>query len=187
MESDQMNVHEEADLAGLLAALDDGQKRTVEDLVNLCLSGEVTVGIAKGYTAKDIEAMYHLAFDLYRQRRYEDAQNVFEMLVFYEGPETRFWLGLGGCHQMQGNYEQAVMAYSLLAVIDSTNPLGAFHASECFIAMKEWDKARQSLDAAEGVCELAAQQGDETDHSATLAAIKRLSGVVDSKLSEAGA
>lgn len=150
-----------AALERLADSLTDEQTHAVEQLAAACLRGDVTLGTLKGYSSDDIEAMYCVAYELYGQQKYDSAAKLFELLILYEGPVARFWLGLAGCHQRRGDYEKAITAYSLVALFDSTNPKGSFHACECFIAMRQWENARLALDAVRGVCEMAPDESRE--------------------------
>ena len=148
-------------LENLAASLTPDQTRAVEQLAAASLDGKLTLGAVHGYGPKEIEAMYGVAYELYEQRKYDRAQKLFELLVLYEGPVARFWLGLGGCYQHQGEYRKAITAYSLVALCDASSPTGSFHACECFIALREWDHARQALDAVRTLCNLIPDEGEE--------------------------
>lgn len=99
---------------------------TVEDikeLMDLSLAnGDLVFGMLgvppeEGATAtglvspSQLEALYDLASRLYAASEYTDADPLFQMLCCYKNDDPRFWMGLGGCRQAQGNVLSAAQAY----------------------------------------------------------------------------
>ena len=83
--------------------------------------GIMMEGIQKGLSlaevtsmkAEDIENLYALAYNLYTSGNHKDAEVVFQSLCLYNHKDVRFWMGLGGCRQANGNLKGAVDAYAL--------------------------------------------------------------------------
>ena len=124
----------------------DAKWQKIEDLaVNLFEEG-APLGAIKGFTADEIEAAYHMAYGLYQQRRFDEALKLFQYFSMYEHTDRRFWMGWAACLQKLKKYESAIKAYSVATMLDVGQPDGPFHAAECYIAMRDWDKAKQSLE-----------------------------------------
>lgn len=138
----------------LLDSLTDSQLLDVEQLATKCLIEGATLADVWGYTADEMEAVYHFAHQAYRQRKYDDALKLFQFLVQNDHTENRFWMGLAASHQLSGNHEQAVTAYGMAAVLDATNPRPALHACECYLAREDWANGRKALEAVNLLCGL---------------------------------
>ncbi len=107
-----------------------------------------TLGDIKGFTPEEVEAVYALAYNLFQQQKYEDAEKLFQFLCFYEHLDKRFWMGLGGCRQHLKQYEGAIDAYSVLGMLDMENPYPPLHAADCYVALGDMEKAESALEAA---------------------------------------
>lgn len=112
--------------------------------------------IAEGKTAQEImeyseETMakfYGAAYRLFEHKRYEDAANAFLFLVTLNPFHHEYWLGLGMCLQMTGEYESAMDAYELAAVYNVESPVPYFYLAKCLFAMHDRKSALQALDLA---------------------------------------
>ena len=107
-----------------------------------------TLSMLQGISTDDLEAIYSVAHSFYGQGDYDKAQKLFCYLCLYQHMDKRFWKGLAACYQMQKNYKKAAESYAYMALLDIDDPEPSFHASYCFIEMKDFDAARTSLDAA---------------------------------------
>lgn len=150
----------------------------LSELVIECMVDGIPLSVIKGYTDDEIEAAYNVAYNLYQQQKYKDAEKLFTFLMMHDHTDSRFSIGLGGCYQLTGDYEKAINMYSCAALIDATNPIPAFHACECYIALKDWEGAKKSIDAIKIVCEATA---DETNHSELLTKIAALSETINAR------
>ena len=162
-----------------LEALTDQELVSVEELAKKCLMEGAALADVQGYTEDEMEAVYHLAYNAYRQGKYPDARKLFQFLALSDHVESRFWMGLAATCQMSGEYRQAVAAYEMAAVLEATNPWPPFHAAECCVAMNDWEKSREALQAVEILFEAAA--GNE-DHTELRARAAQLSTTVENAL-----
>ena len=112
--------------------------------------------MAEGKTAQEImgfsnDAMakfYGAAYRLFEHRRYEEASNAFLFLVTLNPYIHDYWLGLGMCAQMMGDYDAAVDAYELAAMCQLDSPVPYFYLAKCLFTMKEKESALQALELA---------------------------------------
>ena len=165
-----------------LEALTDDELLAVEALAKKCLMEGAALADVQGYTEDEMEAVYHLAYNAYRQGKYPDARKLFQFLALNDHLESRFWMGLAATCQVSGDYRQAVAAYEMAAVLEATNPWPPFHAGECYMAMNDWEKSGEALQAVEVLCDAA--EGEE-DHSELRARAARLSKVIEHALAAA--
>ena len=165
-----------------LESLTDRDVVAVEELAKKCLMEGAALADVQGYTEDEMEAVYHLAYNAYRQGKFPDARKLFQFLALNDHVESRFWMGLAATCQMSGDYREAVAAYEMAAVLEATNPWPPFHAGECYMALKDWEKCAQALGAVEVLCDAAA--GNE-DHSELRTRAAQLSRTVEHALAAA--
>ena len=163
-------------------ALTEQEVVAVEELAKKCLMEGAALADVRGYTEDEMEAVYHLAYNAYRQGKYPDARTLFQFLALNDHLESRFWMGLAATCQVSGDYPQAVAAYEMAAVLEATNPWPPFHAGECYRAMNDWEKSRAALQAVEFLCEAADGEGE---HGELRARAAQLSRVVERALAAA--
>ena len=163
-----------------LEALTDEELISVEELARKCLMEGAALADVQGYTEDEMEAVYHLAYNAYRQGKYEDARKLFSFLALNDHLESRFWMGLAATCQVSGDYRQAVAGYEMAAVLEATNPWPPFHAGECYLAMNDWERSAKALQAVEILCEAADGEGG---HGELRARAAQLSKVAERALS----
>lgn len=112
--------------------------------------------LAAGKSAQEIlefsnETMakfYKAAYHLFEHKRYTDAANAFVFLVTLNTHNHDYWLGLGMATQMCGDYEAAIDAYEMAAVIDTESPVPYFYLAKCLFAIHDRESALQAIDLA---------------------------------------
>ena len=149
----------------------DDELALVEALGKRCLMEGATLGAVRGYTGDELEAVYNLAHNAYRQRKYRQAVELFQFLVENDHAEHRFWMGLAAAHQMADEPNKALIALGMTTLLDATNPWPSIHACECYITLGNSDQARLALNSAEGVCEATEHK---QDNQSAMERIKKL-------------
>ena len=146
----------------------------LQKLANGILNG-ATVAEASGISQDTLESLYALAHGLYTSSNYHDAQVVFQALTLYNPNDYRFWLGLAGCRQAQGQYESAIEAYQMAGVASQLkNPEPFFHAAHCLVKLGRREDAESAL---QGVLEIgAADPRYESVRQRAAALLKLLKG-----------
>ena len=109
------------------------------------LSKGYTLGPALGNSPEALEAAYSAAYHLYRQARYEPAEQLFAFLMLNDHVDRRYYLGYAACAQMQRDHERALRYYSMAHLLDKTDPMPPMHMSECLIALSDFEKAKTLL------------------------------------------
>lgn len=129
------------DIAAIITALNKGA--SIGDVCNV--------------TDEQIEGLYALAYNLYTSGNFADAGTVFQALCLYRHKEDRFWLGLAGCRQAQGDLKGAIDAYAMAGTVDLLrNPVPFLFAAKCYIQLGDKENA---VGALKGLLTL----GDETN------------------------
>jgi type III secretion system low calcium response chaperone LcrH/SycD len=107
------------------------------------------LGEAAGVKKETIEAGYGLAFSLYNSGNFKDAETIFQALCIYNHNDERFWMGLGGCRQMNNNLDGAIDAYGMGTLMGGlASPAPSVHAGLCYLKKGDKENARALFDAA---------------------------------------
>lgn len=120
-------------------------EKQFSQIVDDFLNNQKTLKDLKGITNEEMEACYAAAYNLYNNGRFDDADNIFTMLCYYDNRQPKYWMGLGATRQMRKLYEAAAEAYGMGFMLNFTDPRFPFHAADCFLAIKDYDRARKAL------------------------------------------
>ncbi len=99
-------------------------------------------------TSEDLSLLYNLAHGLYEAGDYTKALEIFQCLTLNQSLNPKHWMGLASTLQMQKNYQHALTAWSVTAIL-SEDPIIHFHAADCLWMLGEKEKAMLALDEAE--------------------------------------
>lgn len=103
---------------------------------------------ALGLTDEMMEGIYGQAYRLYNTGKYQEATQLFRLLILVNPTEAKYSMGLAACFHMLKEYRNAVDAYTICSVIDPANPMPQYHASDCYIQMKDEFSAIVALELA---------------------------------------
>lgn len=92
---------------------------------------------ALGLDEQMLEGIYGQAYRLYNTGKYQEAAQLFRLLIMVDSMEGKYSMGLAACYHMLKEYKNAVDAYTMCSIIDPNNPLPQYHASDCYIQMKD--------------------------------------------------
>lgn len=111
-------------------------------------------------TPEKVLEVYHIAYRLYRDQRYEEAVHFFRLLTIANPFDGRYWKGLGACLQMQKQYEEAINCYVCTQILNrhTLDPYLFVHAADCYFAV---GKKEEGLKALNGAQWSAGEQGDQ--------------------------
>lgn len=109
--------------------------------------------LKKGSTPKDalgltdamVEGIYGQAYRLYNTGKFQEASQLFRLLIMINTTEPKFTMGLAACLHMMKEYKSAADAYTVLYVIDPHNPVPFYHAADCYIQTGDIFSALVSL------------------------------------------
>ena len=123
-------------------------EKLLETQLNGLLAG-ATVSDMLEITKEQLEAGYSLAYNLYTAGNYEEAGTVFQGLCLYNHGDARFWMGLAGCRQAEGNLMAAIDAYSMAGLADNLNdPTPFIYAAICYVKLGKPEEAKGALEGA---------------------------------------
>mgnify|MGYP004447230547 CR=1 FL=1 len=137
----------------------------INALANGCTFAEVS-----GMKKEEVEGLYSLAYNFYNSGNFKDADTMFRALCTYDYKDSRFWMGLAGCRQANGELKQAIDAYSMAGMADLlANPEPFFYAAKCYIKLGEKENAIDALK-----CVLGIGDADDPKNAATYQKAKSL-------------
>lgn len=90
-----------------------------------------------GLSDQMVEGIYAQAYRLYQTGRYNDAIQMFRLLIMINSTESKYSLGLAACFHMLKEYKNAADTYTVCGIIDPENPIPHYHASDCYLQMKD--------------------------------------------------
>jgi type III secretion system low calcium response chaperone LcrH/SycD len=99
-------------------------------------------------TPESMEVLYSVAYNYYNGGKYDDAENVFQLLAILNHFERKYWKGLAASREMQGKFDDALKAYGYIGMLDIYDPYAPFHAAKCLIAQGRTTEAESGLRAA---------------------------------------
>lgn len=100
------------------------------------------------FSSDSLSTLYAMAYELYRNGKYEDAKGFFRFLTLVDSFERKYWMGLAACYQMLKGYAEAIECYSAAAIQDPSDPYVHWHAADCFFHSGNLTDANQALDSA---------------------------------------
>lgn len=98
-----------------------------------------------GIDEPQMEAAYHYTTQLYQQKRYQEALTLFTFLNLHNQWESRYLMGMAGCAQMLGRFEDALSSYGVAASLAMSDPTPQYRIAECLIALKMREEAVETL------------------------------------------
>jgi type III secretion system low calcium response chaperone LcrH/SycD len=119
-----------------------------QQALNEVISEEFIPQNAMGMSDAMLEGIYGEAYRLYNTGKYASAAEMFRFLVMVKPIEPKFAMGLAACFHMMKQYRQAITAYTMCGVIDPDSPIPHYHASDCYIQLKDTMSAIIALEMA---------------------------------------
>ena len=110
------------------------------------LNSGAGIGDVCNVSDEQIESLYALAYNLYSSGNFKDAGVVFQALCLYRHKTEKFWLGLAGCRQAQGDLRGAIDAYAMAGTVDLLrDPQPFLFAAKCYIQLGDRENAVNAL------------------------------------------
>ncbi|MGR3974026.1 MAG: hypothetical protein QRY72_05625 [Candidatus Rhabdochlamydia sp.] len=94
------------------------------------------------------QEIYTQAVHEYERGHYLQAQDLFISLSSSLPLQKEGWQGVAACQQMQKAYDESLMSWAMVALLDHLDPYPHFHAAECFIAQSNFSEASKALSQA---------------------------------------
>lgn len=99
---------------------------------------------ALGISNTSMRLWYRIANDQYQREQFEQAGDIFTLLTILNPLMETFWLGLGGTHQMLGEYQEAMNAYDIAIDVNESNALPVLLTCECLLNLDKKNDAEEA-------------------------------------------
>lgn len=125
------------------AAYDEGVEaaKSVDNFIAQFIDKVMNQGVlpkdVMGVQNNVIEGIYAQAYQLYNTGKYLDAIHLFRMLILMDPTEPKFTMGLAACSHMMKDYQAAAQSYTLVGVMEPSNPIPHYHASDCYLQLND--------------------------------------------------
>ncbi|MBS0626471.1 MAG: tetratricopeptide repeat protein [Verrucomicrobia bacterium] len=97
---------------------------------------------------EEAEKFYSLGFSLYGVGNYKESADVFEVLCAQWPLEPKHWFALASSRQENSEYEKALHAWAMAAILKTDDPFPHFHAAECCFSLSQKEEASFALASA---------------------------------------
>ncbi|MEM8622186.1 MAG: SycD/LcrH family type III secretion system chaperone [Pseudomonadota bacterium] len=126
----------------------EGDPEGVGDAFVGLFTGTTAMRDIQGLSDDEIESMYALGFSQFQAGRYEEAEKIFALVCTMEHRERKYWMALGAARFNREQYETAVMAYSMAAIMAPGNPEPPLQAADSLMKLGDGGRARAALELA---------------------------------------
>ncbi len=130
--------------AGASSRIEKSFGRVTEDV----MSKEFLPKNALGMSDAMVEGVYGQAYRLYNTGKYKEASELFRLLIMMDSTQAKYTMGLAACFHMMKEYQAAVSTYTLCGVMDPESPVPFYHASDCYLEMKDITSSIVALEMA---------------------------------------
>jgi len=127
-------------------------------LVNIFEKG-MTPKEAMKISDQEMAQIYSYAYHQFSGGKYEEARELFKMLLTLEPQNSNFATALGVCHHRLKAYEYALYCYMLSSVLAPTDPVPLFYAYDCFM------NTNDEVSAGVILCSVIARAGDQPQYA----------------------
>lgn len=131
----------EKEMYDAIMKVSEGDAPKVEKGMDALMSNILDKGMmpkdAAGIQDSDVEPIYAQAYQLYNMGKYKDARSVFGSLCMVDATQPKFMFGHAACSHMMGEYETAAGMYMHMAMSSPDDPIPYYHASDCYIKLKD--------------------------------------------------
>jgi len=117
--------------------LEKNESVEYETLVKKATDGSLSLLKFLGMDEVRLETVYARAYRLYNTGKYKEASQIFRYLIAINPVEIKYFLGLAACCHLLKDYKAAVEVYLICDLLDSESPIPDFHASDCYLQMKD--------------------------------------------------
>lgn len=122
----------------------DSMQKVFENILQKGMTPKAAMGVSDA----QMDGYYALAYRLYNSGKFEQASSVFRLLVVLDSSDPKYALGLAACLHMLKAYADAAKIYTICSYLDPNNPIPQFHASDCYLQMRDSVSALLALELA---------------------------------------
>jgi secretion system chaperone SscA len=106
----------------------------------------ITLRMLEDISQEDMHSMACLGWQKISEGKYQQARNVFYVLVYCDHVNSDYLLSLGLCYQKLGDHHAAVLAFSQAGTFIITDPRPPFLAAQSYLALGFIDQTCVALE-----------------------------------------
>ncbi|MBF5050422.1 Uncharacterized protein CLAVI_000024 [Candidatus Clavichlamydia salmonicola] len=99
-------------------------------------------------SSDELEQIYKEGYEYYISHSYPQAITVFRWLLFFNPFISKYWNAFGSALKMHEEYEKALQAYAVMAVLNSEDPYPHYYAYLCYRLLGKISDAITALECA---------------------------------------
>jgi type III secretion system low calcium response chaperone LcrH/SycD len=92
---------------------------------------------AMNISDEEMAQIYSFAYHHFGGGKYNEAREMFKMMLMLDPANSDFATSLGICHHRLKDFELALPCYMLAAFLEPTNPVCLFYAYDCYVNLKD--------------------------------------------------
>jgi type III secretion system low calcium response chaperone LcrH/SycD len=150
----------------------DEKSRTLSTLTDKVLA-VLNCTLLDDETTKEL---YGFGYALYQQERFSDATETFLYLTLHSKTDSKNFMALGACHQIQSDFQKAAQLYQYSIDLGYTDPAVHFYLGECLLRLNKKSKAVTEFELA---ASLSRDQDEYLDLFEKASAMVELAGKFD--------
>jgi len=109
------------------------EKADIINKLTETVSNGVPAGKVFNLSKEQIVQIYTFAMKELKAGHFNNACELFKILVTLMPDELSFYIGLGVCHQRMKRYDEAICVFITASVRDETNPIALYYAYDCLM------------------------------------------------------
>lgn len=128
----------------------DSSKYSYENLqsaIKLIASGEFDVKKFYGLDDNCTEAIYAYGYQIFQQKKYDKAMQIFSVLCFLDKNNEKYFEALASASMLAENYIAAMMAYTTLMALGHVKPKYFYGLGECCLKLNKNEEAKKYFQA----------------------------------------
>ena len=106
-----------------------------------------------GVSDELLDKCYKIGCRYLDDRKFEEAADIFVVLVSINAYVPEFWMRLGNAESGKREYDDALQAYFMAILYDADDPFPHVYAAEVYLHLKKFDEAIECLTAAKQLTE----------------------------------
>jgi type III secretion system low calcium response chaperone LcrH/SycD len=125
----------------------EDKKKHEELLMNVFEKG-MTPQKAMGFDDNFMEYLYTCAYSMFQSGKYNEARELFLLLMKLNPGESKYAFSLGCCYKKQEKWHDAAIVFIGCYYREGHNPIPLYHAADCMIKLNSKRAAIMALEQA---------------------------------------
>lgn len=121
----------------------------LKEMLNNHFQGHAILQEACDLSDSAMDQLYEKAYDHYAEGQGGEASHHFGLLIALNPFRQEYWMGLAASRQLAKDYDKALQAYAVAALLDDRDPSPHYHAAQCYLSLGNKADTLKALELAE--------------------------------------